>query len=123
MKRFTEVADHVGQMNHRIEIISLTTSEDSDFGGDIVTGETTLATVWATWEPKETATGEKLLSDQKDDRMSVNFRIRYLSTVKSTMLVKYENLYYNILSVIPDSKRFYTILETEFLGDSWDKTT
>lgn len=123
MKAFNEVADHVGALSHRIEIISLSKSSDSDYGGDVVTSENTLATVWASWEPKETTSGEKVLSGQKDDRTRVNFTIRYLSTVTNDMLVKYESKYYNILTVLPDSKRTYSLIETEFLGDSWEKLT
>lgn len=112
----------VGKLRHQIEIIQLVTSEDSNYGGENVTSESTLATVWASWEPKETGSGEDVISDQKDASNTINFRIRYRNDVKSTMLVKYENVYYNILSVIPDTKRIYTLLETEFLGDSWSKT-
>lgn len=115
-------SDTVGQMRHRIEIIDLTQSTNSDYGGEALTGTTTVDTVWASWEEKTTGSGEQVKSGALDQVNSINFRIRYRTDVKTDMLVKFENLYYDILSVLPDSHRVYLTIETRQRGESWDQT-
>lgn len=122
MSQFAKVADDVGAMNRRIELIQITKSIDTDFGGEVSDSESTLATVWATFEPKQALSGEDVIGGQKDASMKVNWRIRYRSDVTETMLVKEDGKYYNILSVVPDSKRVYLVLESEYLGVNWSKT-
>lgn len=114
--------DAIGAMRHRIEIYSISTTTDPARGGETSPSEVLLATVWAAWEVVETKSGEVVLAGQKDERTTVNFTIRYRGDVKETMVIKYESLYYNILSVLPDTKRCYTTLETVQLGENWSKT-
>lgn len=122
MSQFTKIADDIGQMNRRIELITIVSSVDSDYGGQTSDSETTTATVWASYEAKETSSGEDVIGGQKDAKMKVNWKIRHRSDVNEKMIVKEDGLYYNILTVIPDSKRCYQLLETEYLGSSWSKT-
>jgi SPP1 family predicted phage head-tail adaptor len=115
-------SDTIGRMRHRIEIIQLIQGIDSDFGGETLTTSSTLATVWASWEAKEVGSGEIVNAGQKDLVQSVVFKIRYRSDVKTDMLIKYENVYYDILSLLPDSHRTYLTIEARQRGEAWNQT-
>lgn len=114
--------DQVGAMRHRIQIIDLTKSTESDYGGETLTGSPTTATVWASYEAKQGGSGEQVESGQKDQVQSVLFRIRYRSDLNTKMLIFYENLYYDILSLLPDSHRAYLTIEARQRGESWNQT-
>lgn len=117
-----DYADIVGKMRHRIQIIQLVQSVNSDYGGEDLTTSTTVATVWASWEAKEIRSGEQVQAGQKDLVQPVIFNIRYRSDVKTDMLILYENLYYDILSLLPDSHRCYITIEARQRGESWNQT-
>jgi len=114
--------DVIGQMRHRVEIYAITSTIDNDYGGETGYTESLHSTVWAAWQPKETKSGEAVEADQKEEMNTVNWIIRYDSAVTTEMFLKYEGLYYNILSALPDSHRAYMTLETEQVGDNWTKT-
>lgn len=116
--------DIVGAMRHRIEIIQLTKATESDYGGETLTSSATYATLWAAWGAKETGSGEQVNAGQKDQVNAVNWRVRYDSSLPITtdMLVKYENVYYDILSVLPDSRRAYLTIESRQRGEGFNQT-
>lgn len=117
-----DVADTIGQMRHRIEIIQLTKATESDYGGETLTTSATFATVWASYEAKTTGSGEDVDAGQKDQVQSIVFRIRYRSDLDTTMLIYYENIYYDILSILPDNHRAYLTIEARQRGESWNQT-
>lgn len=122
MSGFVTVGDMVGKMRHRIQIIALTKTTDSDYGGEETVSDSAHATVWAERMTKEIGSDETVSSGQLDQTVKVNWRIRHLSTVTPRMLVYYDSLYYDIVSVLHDNTNTYTVLESIQRGTAWDQT-
>lgn len=114
--------DFAGSMDQRIEIIQLSKTVESDYGGMTLGSSSTLATVWAKIEYRETGSDEEVKAGQIDLVQMVKITMRYRSDVKPTMLVRHDSLYYDILSVLPQGRQDYMILECKQRGEGWNPT-
>ena len=84
-----------GELNKRIELQIPTRSQSS---GEWIDTYTTQATIWGAIEP---LSGNRLfLAQQANSQIQGVIRIRYRKDVTPKMRVKYNNRYFQIISII-----------------------
>lgn len=90
-----------GDLNKRIEIQAPTRAGDG-MGGFAET-YSTICTVWAALWP--TSASEMVKSMQQTMEISHRIRIRYRSALRSSWRIKFENRYFNVVSIINPNER------------------
>lgn len=105
----------VGDLNRKIKISNALQGRDAATGAEI---KTVIASnsLWAKVEFKEVGSTEKVEADKLTPMTAANFTIRYKTGITTEMEVIYDGLKYKILSVLPDPKKCYLLLETVQVG-------
>lgn len=105
----------IGNLRHRITFLAPLQGRDPKSGAEIRTFNES-AEVWALVEFLEIRSGEKLEADKLTPITSAKITLRYKSGITSEMEVGFDGLRYKILSVLPDPKKCFLVLETIQVG-------
>lgn len=102
---------NIGSLDRRIIIKQVTRVTDT-FGEPIETF-TTLTTIWAERIDNRGLTGESYEADQLTAVRRVDWKVRYLSTIREDMLLNYDNEDYIIREITELGRKWGMILKTE----------
>lgn len=105
----------IGELRHRIKFLNPIQGRDEDTGSEIKTFIESNE-VWAKMEFKPIGSDEKLEADKLTPMTAADVTIRYVSGITSEMEIVHDGLNYKILSVLPDAKICWLLLETIQVG-------
>lgn len=107
-----------GRLRHRITILEPDREQDSDTG-DIETVWSTLATVWAGWEPYSTK--DSIAAATVQNQTSCRAIIRYRADVTAGMRVSFRSKIYEIVGPpLPDKEsglEYSTLMLAEVVSE------
>jgi len=107
-----------GKLRHRITILQPDREQDSDTG-EMETVWSTLATVWAAWEPYSTK--DFIAAASIQNQTSVRTIIRYRTDVTAGMRISFRSKIYEIVGPpLPDmesGKEYLTLMLAEVTGE------
>lgn len=95
---------NIGALNRRIKIQEKSTTQETDYGTEVVTW-TTHATVWADIKDLQLGTAKSSDNEETDNNIQINagrtrIVIRYLSTVTSEMRIMLTDRSNKILQIV-----------------------
>lgn len=100
-----------GPLRERITIQSYTEAADAE--GQPVKTWADLATAPTVWASAVYLTGrEREAMDKITTESAVKFTVHYRTDITTQMRVSWRSTYWNIHSVVPDSKKFFMTLTT-----------
>jgi SPP1 family predicted phage head-tail adaptor len=105
----------IGDLRHRIKFLAPLQGRDPKSGAEIRT-LTVSNEVWASVEFLEVKSTERMEADKLTPMTGANFTIRYKSGITTEMQVVHDGLNYKILSVLPDAKKCFLVLEAVQVG-------
>ena len=108
---------NIGQLREQIQLATKTVVRDEIGGVD--PNWSLSSNIWAAVEFKATGSDERFSSDQQTAYTAANFTIR-LREVSEDQEIIYRDDRYQILSVLPDAKRCYMIIETKKISSQND---
>lgn len=105
----------IGELRHRIKFLAKLQGRDPKTGAEIKTIIES-SEVWAHVEFTEVGSTERMESDKLTAMTAAKFTIRYKQGITTEMEILHDGLHYKILSLLPDLKRVYMVLETVQTG-------
>jgi len=106
--------ERIGRMRHQIQYMKPLVGR-GDFGQELRTWITS-SPVFANIEYLEAGSGEEEIASRKQAVTTARITTRYRSTVYPKMRIKADSQEFAILSVLPDSKRQYMVVEAVIDG-------
>ncbi len=108
--------DKIGKMNRKIRF-SMPLQGRGKYGGSKKDWQQS-EEVYAAVEFKEVGSDERLEADQLTAMTAANFVLRYKTGLRTNMVIEYDGVDYKILSVLPDDRRCYMVIETVQVGNA-----
>lgn len=111
--------ERIGPMRHRVKLMKPTFTTD-DYGEPVATTWTEYAERWARWEFRELRSDEREDVNRLTTQVYARVQMRYDNQVTAEWRAIFDGKEYDILTVLPDEKREYMLVECEY--DSQEKT-
>ncbi len=103
--------ERIGRMRHQVYFLTPTPAR-GDFGEQTSTWALGSA-VFADVEYKEAGSSEEERASRKQPFTQIRVTMRYSATVTERMRLKVDGSEFDIISVLPDAKRQYMVIEAE----------
>lgn len=101
--------ERIGRMRHRVRYMKPLVGR-GDYGQELRTWITS-SEVWANIEYTESGSDENEVASRKQSFIRARITTRYRSTVYPKMRIKADSQEFAVISVLPDAKRQYMVIE------------
>lgn len=110
-----------GRMRHRLSFRTFTESQGSD--GSLARTWTTEAEQWGEVLFTVVGSAEEFEAEQVVHRMAATVTVRYRNDIRPKHRILYEGLEYDIISVLPDPKQSFLVIEAVQVEPMWASFT